>query len=181
MIKIIIIVCVILFSVDIIVLESYQTHISNPVIISNKTSYVQGENITISGWVNYNEEPTSDVLLRIIATNPLGIEIFNEYVTSDKEGEFTIEIPITKNAEVGAYNVKIVSQCREIHREICTHQSETISITIENDSNQIKKIPDWVKNIFVWYAQDKVSEEELLGVIEFLINQNIIQINTNNR
>jgi len=30
----------------------------------------------------------------------------------------------------------------------------------------------------VWYAEDKVSEEELLGAIEFLINQNIIQIET---
>ncbi|WP_316505250.1 hypothetical protein [Nitrosopumilus sp.] len=52
MIKIITAVCVILFSVDIVFLESYQTHISNPVITSNKASYVQGENITISGWVD---------------------------------------------------------------------------------------------------------------------------------
>ena len=181
MIKIITVVCVILISVDIIVLESYQTHISNPVIISNKTSYLQGENITISGWVNYNEEPTSDVLLRIIATNPLEIKIFDEYITSDLDGTFSIEIPISKNAEAGSYNVEIVSQCREIHREICTHQNETMSIIIEKESNQNKKIPDWIKNIFAWYIEDKVTEEELLGAIEFLVNQNIIQIKTDSR
>lgn len=38
------------------------------------------------------------------------------------------------------------------------------------------KIPDWVKNIFVWYDQDKVSEDELLYVIEFLISEGIIEI-----
>ena len=164
-----------------IILESYQTHVSSPVITSDKTSYKQGENIIISGWVNYNEESTSDVLLRIIATNPLQVQIFDKYVTSGPDGTFSAEIPVSETAELGNYVVEIISQCREIHREICTHQSETISITIEGNLDQNKKIPDWVKNIFVWYAQDKVSEEELLGAIEFLVNQNIIQIETNNK
>ena len=39
------------------------------------------------------------------------------------------------------------------------------------------KIPDWVKNIFGWYAQDQVSEDELLNAIKFLINNKIILIN----
>ena len=181
MIKIVLIFCAVLFCANMIILESYQTHVSSPIITPDKTHYKQGENIIISGWVNYNEESTSDVLLKIITTNPLQVKIFDEYVTSGPDGTFSAEIPITKNAEIGNYVVEIISQCREIHREICTHQSETISIIIENDSNQNKKIPDWVKNIFVWYAQDKVSEEELLGAIEFLVNQNIIQIETNNK
>ena len=180
MIKMITVVFVILFSVNIIVLESYQTHISDPVITSNKTSYLLGENIMISGWVNYNEEPTSDVLLRIIVTDPLEIKIFDKYITSDTDGVFSIEIPITKNAEMGNYSIEIISQCREIHREICTHQNEIMYITVEKESNQDKKIPDWIKNVFAWYVENKVTEEELLGTIEFLVNQNIIQIKTNN-
>ena len=179
MIKIVLFFFVVLFCTNIIILESYQTHVSSPVITSDKTSYKQGDKVIISGWVNYNEEPTSDVLLRIIAINPLKVKIFDEYVISGPDGKFSTKIPIATNAEIGNYVVEIISQCREIHREICTHQSEAISITIGNDSNQNKKIPDWVKNIFVWYAEDKVSEEELLGAIEFLINQNIIQIETN--
>ena len=181
MIKVIIAICVVLFSVDMIVLESYQTHISKPVITSDKITYVQGENITISGWVNYNEESTSDVLLRIVTINPLGTKIFDEYTTSDSKGEFSIDIPLAKNAEVGTYNVDITSQCREIHREICTHQNKTISVTVEKEPNRDKKIPDWIKDIFAWYTEDKVTEEELLDAIKFLINQNIIQINFNNK
>lgn len=181
MIKIITIVCMILFSADIIALESYQTHISEPIITSNKTNYVPGENITISGWVNYNEAPTSDVLLRIITIDPLGTRIFDEYTTSDSEGKFSIEIPLTNNAETGTYNIEIVSQCREIHREICTHQNERLEVIVEKESNQEKRVPDWIKNIFAWYVEDKVTEDELLEAIEFLINQNIIQIKTDTK
>ncbi len=41
---------------------------------------------------------------------------------------------------------------------------------------QESKIPDWVKNIFVWYGQDKVSEDELLNAIKYLISEKIIKI-----
>jgi glucose/arabinose dehydrogenase len=41
---------------------------------------------------------------------------------------------------------------------------------------EISKIPDWVKNIFVWYGQDKVSEDELLNAIKYLITEKIINI-----
>ena len=40
-----------------------------------------------------------------------------------------------------------------------------------------EKIPDWVKNIFGWYAQDQVSEDELLNAIKYLINEKILIVN----
>ena len=39
------------------------------------------------------------------------------------------------------------------------------------------KIPEWVKNIFAWYAQDQISEDEVLNAIKFLVNQGIINLN----
>ena len=180
MIKAVLIICVVFSCTNYIILESYQTHISKPVITSEKISYKQGEDVVILGWVNYNNEATSDVLLRIIATNPSEIVVFDEYVVSDIDGMFSTEIPIPRNAEVGSYDIEIISQCREIHREVCTHQYESLSITVEEGPNHNQKIPVWVKNIFVWYAQEKVTEEELLGAIEFLVNQNIIQIKNSN-
>jgi len=38
----------------------------------------------------------------------------------------------------------------------------------------IQKIPDWVKNIFIWFGQDKVSEAELLNAIKYLVQQDVI-------
>ena len=40
-----------------------------------------------------------------------------------------------------------------------------------------EKVPDWVKNIFGWYANDQVSEDELLNAIRYLINQGILVVN----
>ena len=45
-----------------------------------------------------------------------------------------------------------------------------------DDMEEIQKIPDWVKNIFTWYSQDQISEDEVLNAIKFLINQGIIDL-----
>ena len=44
------------------------------------------------------------------------------------------------------------------------------------DTEEIQKIPEWVKNIFTWYSQDQISEDEVLNAIKFLINQKIIDL-----
>lgn len=38
------------------------------------------------------------------------------------------------------------------------------------------KIPDWVKNIFIWYGEEQISEEELLSAIKYLVEIEIIPI-----
>ena len=45
------------------------------------------------------------------------------------------------------------------------------SVFAEND-----KIPDWVRNIFLWYGQEQISETELLGAITYLIDDKIIDV-----
>lgn len=40
------------------------------------------------------------------------------------------------------------------------------------------KIPDWVKNVFVWYGQDQISEDEVINAIKFLVENGIIQLDT---
>ena len=37
-----------------------------------------------------------------------------------------------------------------------------------------KLIPDWVKNNFLWFAEDQISETEIINAIKFLIEQKII-------
>jgi len=41
---------------------------------------------------------------------------------------------------------------------------------------QESKIPDWVKNIFVWYGQGQISEDDVLNAIKFLVENDIIQL-----
>ncbi|QLH07528.1 hypothetical protein [Nitrosopumilus ureiphilus] len=44
------------------------------------------------------------------------------------------------------------------------------------ESKSSSKIPEWVKNIFVWYGQDQVSENELLNAIKYLVQQGIVKL-----
>ena len=44
------------------------------------------------------------------------------------------------------------------------------------DMEEVQKIPDWVKNIFTWFSQDQISEDEVLNAIKFLVNEGIIDL-----
>ncbi len=35
-------------------------------------------------------------------------------------------------------------------------------------------IPEWVKNIFIWYAEAQITEDELIGALQYLIKEGII-------
>ena len=54
----------------------------------------------------------------------------------------------------------------------------SILISIPNSSAQedSAQIPDWIKNVAEWWANDEISENEFLTGIEYLINNNIISI-----
>ena len=40
-----------------------------------------------------------------------------------------------------------------------------------------ESVPDWVKNTAGWWATDAISETEFVNAIEFLIKEDIIQVN----
>ena len=46
------------------------------------------------------------------------------------------------------------------------------------DNIESNKIPSWVHDIFVWYADETISENELLSALEYLISQGIINVNS---
>ena len=41
-----------------------------------------------------------------------------------------------------------------------------------------ENVPEWVKNTAGWWATDAISETEFVNAIEFLVKENIIQVNT---
>ena len=72
---------------------------------------------------------------------------------------------------VGQYSV--YAEWRGYH--IGTVTFEVIEKPATQES--IKKVPNWVRNIFVWYASEQISEDELLHAIKYLVNQGIINLN----
>ena len=180
MIKSIIFLSLVLFCSGLIA-ESHQTHVSKPVLSIDKTQYKSGDQVVLSGWVSYEDKPTSDVSLRIFVTDPRGSYIFDEIVTSQYDGTFVKEFFLPENSISGDYKIDVISLCREVHRDICTHQNAFLTITVkgtdvsEDPTESKQKVPEWVRNIFIWYAQERISEDELLGAIQFLIDIGILQ------
>ena len=51
------------------------------------------------------------------------------------------------------------------------------SVLIPNSSAQEEtQIPNWIKNVAGWWANNEISEKEFLAGIEYLINNNIISL-----
>jgi hypothetical protein len=57
-----------------------------------------------------------------------------------------------------------------------TPEPEQTTTTTTTTTTTEEAIPDWVRNIFIWYANEQISESELIGAIEFLVNQGIINL-----
>lgn len=41
--------------------------------------------------------------------------------------------------------------------------------------NEEKEIPEWIRNIFAFYSEKKISEDELINAIQFLIDEGILK------
>jgi len=71
---------------------------------------------------------------------------------------------------------KRVSSENSFTVDTITTQQETISQQMPEPEE--KKLPDWVRNIFIWYAEGQIGEDDLINALEFLINEGIIKVKT---
>ena len=154
--------------------NAYSTHVSQPILtIDENFVYSVGDDLSITGWVEYDDAATSDVLLSVKISNPNGMVVSDFFLTSDSAGKFEFPFELSEDDASGDYLVNIMSMCREVHRDICTHKTAETTISVMGEQS---KIPEWVRNIFVWYAEDNISEKELLQALQYLIKEKIIQV-----
>jgi len=91
----------------------------------------------------------------------------------------SVKIPIEFNLGEGVYTMDFEIEgilFQPIPTETVSFDIIVGDIAVEDTVTSKSKIPDWVKNIFVWYGQDQVSEDELLNAIKYLINEEIIKL-----
>lgn len=112
--------------------DTFATHISKPILTMDKQTFDVNENITVKGWVEYQNNPASDVLLEIVLTHGPngGNELVRNQVRSNDAGNFTSNIILPVNTVPGNYTLTVISQCRDEHRNICTNQNSFIPISI---------------------------------------------------
>ena len=103
-------------------------------------------------------------------------DITKNKISPTGTGYFESFHSLDKYAELGTYKASAVYKDEIIGIQLFDLVDEDTNITQNSSINQTQKIPSWAKNIFIWYGQDKISEDELLTAIEFLVNDGLIKI-----
>ena len=101
-------------------------------------------------------------------TNIVGdyvMRIFSESGPTDAVSTFSL---IQSSSPV------VVTQ--NIEESAPSEESETEVESLQIETSEQSKIPAWVHDIFVWYAEDTISENDLLSAIEYLISEEIINV-----
>lgn len=108
-------------------------------------------------------------------------------------GEYLIEVSSEKGSAIGGTIFSIISPSESGIHSI-SDESKLSDFTEDTDESDeaenmdeqieeeiviedVQKIPDWVKNIFVLYANGDITENELISALSFLIDQGIISVN----
>ena len=132
------------------------------------------EKIKIFGTV---EDPRSSTWVYFTITEPDGKTVQVKTIASDS-GNYENFILICCN-DIGQYSVYAEWKGYHIGTvtfEVVENLAEITEGTETVTEESIQKIPNWVRQIFIWYAAEQISESDLLGAIQFLANQGIIEL-----
>ena len=132
------------------------------------------EKIKIFGTV---EEPRSATWVYFTITEPDGKTSQVKAIASDN-GNYENYILICCN-EIGQYSVYAEWKGYHIGTvtfEVVENLAEITEGTETVTQESIQKIPNWVRQIFIWYAAEQITEGDLLKAIQFLVQQGIIEL-----
>jgi len=95
------------------------------------------------------------------------IEVYSEFGTAMSTTIFSVvDSSINNNLTLEQSNelVPLVTESSELETQTSIPSESTL--------------PSWVRNIFIWYAEDTITESELIRSIEFLVDEGYIQIHS---
>jgi len=166
---------------------------SNSIIVNtDKTSYLEGEAIIISGNV-----------FPVVGKTPIVIQIMHEatyihlaQIEVAQDGTFS-ETVIPEGSlweKYSEYTVRVSYQDQIAETEFSYGEDLDEIIISNDDKEQVvissdpmiientiedKPIPAWVRGVFVFWANGGISDEELINAITFLVESEIIILNYN--
>ena len=135
-----------------------------------------GQNI-ITKFSGHIDPTAKGARIILTITTPAGLEIENRIYPSNN-GYFELFQSLDKHAEVGMYDATATYHGQVVGSatfELVDNGNYSLTAQPEIQKNN-SKVPDWVKNVFIWYGDDLVSEKELLSAITFLVNDGIINL-----
>ena len=103
-----------------------------------------------------------------------GLRIYSEFGTSEAITSFSI----VKSSLLPTISQNISEEIEHVEEKSIAAE-DVESLQVENLEQSESKIPPWVHDIFVWYANETISENELLSAIEYLVSEGILNVDSN--
>jgi hypothetical protein len=111
--------------------------------------------------------PVSPVFLEL--TDPDGI-LTEKNQMIGAGGHYSFPLQFSDDSILGIYDVKLFFNHKLIKSE---------SFKLEKPVSKNTTIPDWIKNNAKWWAHDKIDEGSFISGIQYLVNDKIIILETN--
>ena len=122
---------------------------------------------------------TTEILPKAIDDNLYGVQILH-YLEPGDEANIVGDYGLRIFSEYGPTSLSstfsIIQSSKPVIVTQNIEESESEVETLEIETSEQSKIPAWVHDIFVWYADETISENDLLSAIEYLISEEIIVI-----
>ncbi|MGI0088357.1 MAG: 6-bladed beta-propeller [Nitrosotalea sp.] len=132
--------------------------------------FSQPNGITINKSGNIYVVDQGNARVQIFNINNMPAVFPNNTVTSSSTTPSTTRSSTPVNPAI-PLSMNQTTAMASTHPTIDQPQSTSVPIL-----SKIQKIPSWAKNIFSYYEQGQISEDELIGAINFLVQQNIVQL-----
>ena len=99
--------------------NAYSTHVSQPILtIDDNFVYSVGDDLFITGRVEYDDAATSDVLLSVKISNPNGTVVSDFFLTRDSNGQFEFPFELSDDDTSGDYPVSYTHLTLPTNREV---------------------------------------------------------------
>ena len=149
----------------------------------DKTFYDDGELLNISGTADPNlvqEKYLAGIPEPILIHIPVTVQIISSagdlveiaQIDHEQDGGFahTVITGGTLWQDPGLYTIKATQGKNSVETQFWFKFDGGPIPEPEQES----KLPKWVKNIFIWYAEGQVGEDELINALQYLIKEGII-------
>ncbi|MBC8516374.1 MAG: peptidase [Nitrosopumilus sp.] len=142
-----------------------------------------GEKIPLTfSFFDVNNKPAKDILFAYSITDSSGKEIWSNIGISDTYlGILTPHGIYQESVEVsvaGQYQLKIIligHDSNNFEKYFTSKSDFSLNFDMIKE-NKTEIVPSWIKNNAGWWADGIVGDQEFIQSIEFLINENIINI-----
>jgi len=107
------------------------------------------------------------------------IKVITELGTATGSAYFTIKKPSEQQPSIEKVEEEISPTLQDNNStsitEIENEQEEIHEVSELISNGEVKpKVPEWIKNIALWYGQGTISENEFIDAIRFLIKEGVV-------